>query len=240
MPHFKHGQKTRIVNTARGGAVRMDTSSEGMANMQSFERYSAQDIGTIAAACAQDYATFKRAALVCMLSARRPFAIVGDVVRDVEINGADRSRWPSAAQKRGVAWLESGQGKALWVLLTANDAVRRDAKVALALATQCPALGLAKGGFLCQMVGIDVGCLDTHNIDKYELPRDALRLRKEGAAATKARAINAYVALCDRLGGSAFLWGAWCEYVADLYPDVYASGRDVSARHVAYVNGIPF
>ena len=207
--------------------------------MPRFEQYARADIDTIAAACAADYATFKRAALVCMLSARRPFDIVGQVVSSVETEGK-ASRWPSAAQWRGIDWLDSGKGQALWALLCHNDPVRRDAKGALALATQCPALGLAKGGFLCQMVGIDVGCLDTHNIDKYAISRDAIRLRKEGAAATKARAIGAYVDLCQRLGGSAYLWGAWCEYVADLYPDVYSSGRDVSARHIAYVDGIPF
>ena len=207
--------------------------------MQSFEQYARADIGAIATASARDFATFKRAALVCMLSARRPFDIVGAVVHSVETEGR-ASRWPSAAQWRGIDWLESDKGRALHAALTRYPEVRNDAALAMAYATQCPALGLAKGGFLCQMMGIDVGCLDTHNVDKYAISRDAIRLRKEGAAATLARTLRAYVDLCQRLGGSAYLWGAWCEYVADLYPDTYVSGRDVSARHVAYVNGIPF
>lgn len=203
--------------------------------MRSFEAYAARDIGLIANACARDLATFKRAALVCMLSARRPFEIVSKVVDDVQSNGR-ASIWPSAAQWRGISWIETN-GAALRDSIIAN---RDNAPLAMLAATQCPALGLAKGGFLCQMMGVDVGCLDTHNVDKYELDRSALRLNKGARELTRLRHLTAYVDLCQNLGGSNFLWGAWCEYLATLYPDVYRSGDAVSRLHVAYVDGIPF
>lgn len=182
---------------------------------------------------------FTRTALVAMMSARRKFDIVGDVVESVERYGVN-SIWPSAAQKRGIAWLQSTKGAELFDTLANNEMVRHAPAIALAHATQCPALGLAKGGFLCQLMGIDVGCLDTHNVDRFEIPRDRVRLRKEASLQARARSIAAYVRLCADLGGSVALWGGWCEYLATMYPDTYHSGADVSARHVAYVGGVPF
>jgi len=195
--------------------------------------YAKQDIARIRAAALSDIATFRRAATVCMLSARRHFWDVGAVTL-----AAERGDYGAvgAHQQRGIAWLaEHGT-----LLRDALIAFRDNPPAALYCATRVPALGLAKGGFLCQMMGIDVGCLDTHNVDRYALPRSSVCLRKGLRDITQMRAINAYCELCRSLGGSAALWGSWCEYLASLYPEEYTSGRYVSDLHVQYVEGVPF
>lgn len=203
----------------------------------SIYRYTyAPDIERCAQTARASYHAFQRTAKVAMLSARRPFEIVGEVVDDVEQFGRG-SRWPSAAQWRGIEYLASDKGRGIFELLANDGAIRANPCAAMALATRVPALGLAKAGFLCQMMGIYVGCLDTHNIDMYELPRSKVRLRKDLSVQNQARSIRAYVELCSKLGGSVVLWGAWCEYLADLYPDVYVSGAYVSSLHHSYITG---
>lgn len=194
------------------------------------------DIQACATIARSTFDGFERTARVAMLSARKQFKIVGAVVRDVEEHGTG-SHWLSSAQCRGMDYLASPKGRALWDILANDKEIRGTPRYALAYACQVPALGLAKGGFLCQMMGIDVGCLDTHSIDKYDIPRARVRLRKEQSARVQGRAIIAYTELCANLGGSVRLWGAWCEYLATLYPDVYANGRTVSELHVTYCKG---
>ena len=97
-----------------------------------------------------------------------------------------------------------------------------------------PGLGLAKAGFACQLFAGIVGCLDTHNIKLYGVPMSTLSYNKNAKRdETKARRRQAYLALCERIGGSEKLWRAWCEYKASIAPGNWDNGGEsVSALHV--------
>lgn len=104
-----------------------------------------------------------------------------------------------------------------------------------------PGLGQVKAGFVLQLTMGEVGCLDTHNIERYgliptgrrELPA-WMRGNKFKAASPAKRQehIRAYISACDQLGGCEKLWNAWCTYVADKYPVRYPGGAfEVSKLH---------
>jgi hypothetical protein len=44
-----------------------------------------------------------------------------------------------------------------------------------------------------------------------------------------------YLALCDALGGTEFLWDNWCDFVATRHPKAFKNGFDVSERHASYL-----
>lgn len=95
-----------------------------------------------------------------------------------------------------------------------------------------PMLGLPKAGFVAQLAFGRVGCLDTHNLNRYDLKAAAFAtsgLKTDGEALD--RKCRLYLATCEQLGGCEQLWNTWCDYVAAQYPNKFADGDVVSAIH---------
>lgn len=92
-----------------------------------------------------------------------------------------------------------------------------------------PGLGLAKAGFTLQMIYGISGCIDTHNIARFNLPA---RQFQSGQKSVDRRRIPAYNAMVDRLGGTEALWDDWCEYVA-ARDGSYLNADHVSQLHLA-------
>ena len=90
----------------------------------------------------------------------------------------------------------------------------RDAtEEAVTLATSIPCLGLPKAGFLCQLMGFNVACLDVHNLRREGLPATFVKLNKKAKPATQRKHVARYVEYCQR-NGSENWWNEWCEHVA--------------------------
>lgn len=88
-----------------------------------------------------------------------------------------------------------------------------------------PGLGLVKGGFVAQLAFGLVGCLDTHNANRFNLTRSQLSayaFKSAKTAKSKYAKVHTYLGLCQELGGCAKLWDSWCKYVADK--DTYSTG----------------
>lgn len=115
-----------------------------------------------------------------------------------------------------------------------NDLMREFLKV--------PGLGLAKAGFLCQLVTGDAGCLDMHNIEKYQLDARHLNVPKRKLMADQVQAtddsIAFYLDLCERCGGSEKLWDEWCNLLNDKV-GTFHNADDVSRRHWIYLLDLP-
>lgn len=99
-----------------------------------------------------------------------------------------------------------------------------------------PGLGLAKGGFLAQCVFGLVGCLDSHNVARFNLSMSqvsASAFKSAKTLETKRRKVSDYLALCQELGGCQGLWDSWCDYLYERNPDGghYANAFAVSAIH---------
>ena len=93
--------------------------------------------------------------------------------------------------------------------LRSRDATEK----AVTLATSIPCLGLPKAGFLCQLMGFDVACLDVHNLRREGLPSTFVKLNKKAKPATQRKHVARDVEYCQR-NGSRKWWDSWCEHVA--------------------------
>jgi hypothetical protein len=100
-----------------------------------------------------------------------------------------------------------------------------------------PGLGVVKASFVAQIVGLEVACLDSHNLKRLGLPETAFRLSKGVKPATKRAKIAAYVQACGDTGGSEFWWNSWCAHVAGIgrANKRLATADAVSAFHVECV-----
>lgn len=88
-------------------------------------------------------------------------------------------------------------------------------------------LGIPKASFLLQCAGWDVGCLDVHNLKRFKLDPKITKMDAKG------RRITQYITVCNKLGGSEFLWDSWCAYVAGNRMNKSLPTADiVSAYHV--------
>jgi hypothetical protein len=97
-----------------------------------------------------------------------------------------------------------------------------------------PGLGIVKASFIAQICGLEVACLDTHNLKRLGLGEAAFKLAKSVKPETKRRKIADYVAVCASTGGSRHWWNTWCEFVAGNKANrSLISGDAVSAYHVA-------
>jgi hypothetical protein len=93
-----------------------------------------------------------------------------------------------------------------------------------------PGFGLPKAGFVLQCCLGRVGCLDTHNLKRFNLnPKDFVLRKNINTNREKARR---YIELCDIELGCAYLWNSWCELIAQRYPKYYADASHVSRLHV--------
>lgn len=130
-----------------------------------------------------------------------------------------------------------------------NADCERDAEIALtAYFASLPGLGLAKGGFMAQLCFGLSGCLDSHNLARFGInpgPYKASAYKALRRDVSRHQRAADYVTHIHALGGPAGLWDSWCDYVAELRPDVFGDGFDVSACHVAALDipceeSIPF
>ena len=96
-----------------------------------------------------------------------------------------------------------------------------------------PGLGLAKSGFIVQMLYGMSGCIDTHNLTRFNLHRRRFAC---GTKATDRRRIGEYNDMVGRLGGTARLWDEWCIYVADRDAN-YVDADHVSRLHLTPLEG---
>ena len=101
-------------------------------------------------------------------------------------------------------------------------------------------LGLAKAGFVCQLIGGLVGCMDVHNIKTYGVDPKSLILNKNltsarGLVSNKEK-VNKYIKLCEDYG-TENLWNSWCSMIADKYPKDFVDSNHVSEVHYTNLIG---
>lgn len=97
-----------------------------------------------------------------------------------------------------------------------------------------PGLGIVKAGFVVQLAFGLGGCIDTHNIDRFDLdPKDFKASRyKNGSPKLRAKMLDYYQSILRAQGGAEGLWNSWCEYLYAKYPRKYQSAEQISALHV--------
>jgi hypothetical protein len=94
-----------------------------------------------------------------------------------------------------------------------------------------PGIGLAKAGFIAQIVYGVSGCIDTHNLVRFGIP--ARRFTPSLAQLTtkrRAKLITEYNETVEHCGGTEQLWDDWCAYVSQVQG--YGTADEVSAMHL--------
>ena len=113
----------------------------------------------------------------------------------------------------------------------ANDAVG-----AIDALTSVNGLGIVKAAFVVQMCGLDVACLDSHNLSRLGLSQSHFKLSKTVSHATKRKKIAEYVEYTRKTGGSQYWWDSWCAYVAGNRANkALDTAQKVSKYHVTAV-----
>ena len=101
----------------------------------------------------------------------------------------------------------------------------------LSTLSRVPMLGPAKAGFVTQMVYGLSGCVDTHNLARFDLPLRHFEVNKRNPNRVRA-IVRDYNAFCRKVGGTAALWDGWCQYLAERDPVNYPSAERVSKLHL--------
>lgn len=96
-------------------------------------------------------------------------------------------------------------------------------------------LGLAKGGFAVQLIFGLAGCIDSHNVTRFNLNANEFKASRFKAAkqwSTRYQFLDAYIDLLGLCGGTERLWDEWCTYVYERNPIHYRSAEHVSRIHI--------
>lgn len=175
-------------------------------------------------------------ALFCILSARQPLDRVYDDFREVK-DGKLTALW----SWKGDAYREMVENR--WdrfeTLKSINANTKSPHKKADLMMDQVitwKGLGLAKGGFFLQMMFGVSGCMDSRNLDLFEINNRAFRTDHltKAKPSTRMRKIRSYHNFIKRLGGTARLWDIWCDLYAEQRGTIangLTSGWAVSAYH---------
>jgi hypothetical protein len=85
---------------------------------------------------------------------------------------------------------------------------------------------MVKAGFILQMCGHEIGCIDSHNVREYDISEAFLRRKNTQANCEK------YIQMCEDIGGSEYMWDEWCKTVAERQPTKWGCPDMVSAMHL--------
>lgn len=181
-------------------------------------------------------AAFRDVCLFVLATIQEPLERMEEAMASIRQHGADspylwgmkRQGYRDVMEKHGALYDE------ICALRDAGPGWEADAIVAIVDAIH--GIGTAKAGFVLQLAFNVVGCLDSHNLKRFGLRKEAFNIAATiKRRRTKQAKARAYVEACHALGGCEFLWNSWCDHVASLRPEVWPTGEDVSAAHLVAV-----
>jgi len=187
-----------------------------------------------------------------VLSVKTPFHTMHKQMEDYRANGKD-SKYVWGFKRQTYDYLqENGQdlydelmdlrtrtewagqkfpGRSIWT--------HRDRQMMLVL-TDVPGLGLAKAGFVMQMMFGRVGCIDVHNLNRLRsVSKKDITFTKIAKDPTKLEKITNYVNICKGSNSTQKLWDQWCDQLVHKQCNRgrFESGADVSLYHARALLG---
>ena len=161
---------------------------------------------------------------------QQPLQSVKNQLADIRVNGSD-SKYLFGMKRAGYQYAADHADVLHAAVVKAVEI--GDTIGAIDVLTNVPSLGIVKASFVAQIVGLEVACLDGHNLTRLGLPETAFKLAKSVKPDTRRKKIAAYVKACADTGGSAYWWNTWCAYVAGNKANRSLTSADmVSAYHV--------
>jgi hypothetical protein len=154
---------------------------------------------------------------------------------DIKVNGLE-SKWLSSTKASGIYYGQTQ--KDVLHDVTFNIKAKYGSGLAGSYRAvnhliQIPSIGMVKAGFIAQMCGFNVACLDRHNVREFGLNERMLTLSKSLKPALKLKKCKTYTQLCQKKGAE-FYWDYWCNFVADRggMNKTLDTGDKVSRYHV--------
>ena len=177
------------------------------------------------------------------LSIQQKWSLVGDMLSDMIENKAE-SKYIWGNKKSTYDYMTIHKhfihGQMMAVLKSKNLTDHGKAISLMKIFLKIDGLGLAKAGFVCQLVGGLVGCMDVHNIKTYGVEPNSLKLNKNLKTSkgleNNRRKMEKYITLCHDYG-TENLWNSWCSMIANKYPKDFLDGNHVSELHYTYLIG---
>lgn len=182
-----------------------------------------------------------------VLSVKTPFHTMKKQMDDYKVNGVN-SKYVWGFKRDTHEYLQE-HGKDLYNelmdLCTRNwhtgtgshwkNQTERDRRMMLVL-TDVPGLGLAKAGFVMQMMFGRVGCIDVHNLKRLRtVSVKDVQFTKMATDKTKYQKIDNYVGICKHNNSTQRLWDQWCDQLVHKACNRgrFTDGNEVSEFHVA-------
>lgn len=169
----------------------------------------AEHVPTIAAAMRNDADVFARGCTFVVLTIQQMIVTVPEAVADVDANGL-QSRFLFGHKRDAFAYIQEHKAELLRDVLACGD----DTASAIRVLMHIPGLGIVKSAFVLQLMGFDIACLDTRNIQREGRNPNAYRSMKKSRVFWTKR-VAAYVA--DTGGRAREYWDLWCQDVATAY-----------------------
>ena len=146
-----------------------------------------------------------------------PLSRVIEQRKSIKLHGI-MSKWVSSTKAQGITYAQEHKVELHTLMLNIRETAGCDtidgAQAVVDLFMRIPSIGMVKAGFIGQMLGFQVACLDRHNIRALGLSESALRINKKASQEVRLKKIREYVKLCRRKG-SEYWWDTWCNFVAD-------------------------
>ena len=169
---------------------------------------------------------------------QQPLSSCKNQLNDIDKHGTD-SKYLFGSKRKGLEYAIENQTILFWKAqelrkesLNNIDTVSK----AVRLFMEIPGLGAVKSAFVCQMLGFNVSCIDSHNLNRLGMELKDVTIPNSLTEKTKMKKIKAYVHLTQRKG-TVYWWNSWCDYVASKggMNKTLTTGNEVSAFHVECV-----
>lgn len=162
---------------------------------------------------------------------RVPFSRVKPMVDDVK-NVGSKSQHLWGFKKKGYEYAEENKQELFKSSTDSSSSLVN--KVETLLNVQ--GLGLPKASFVLQCLGENTGCLDTHNLKRFNRTEGEFKIHSKKPEVRRKK-VEDYLEFTQGLG-TEYLWDSWCNYIAGnrvnkLLPD----GDKVSAYHYESISG---
>jgi len=169
---------------------------------------------------------------------QQPLSSCKNQLNDIDLHGTE-SKYLFGSKRAGLKYAMENKTRLFWKVqelqkesLDNIDTVSK----AVRLFMEVPGLGAVKASFVCQMLGFNVSCIDSHNLNRLGMELKDVTIPNSLTEKTKMKKIKAYVHLTQRKG-TVYWWNSWCDYVASKggMNKTLTTGNEVSAFHVECV-----
>lgn len=192
----------------------------------------------------RDHDSMRQGILFVVASIKTPFYMMARQMEDIKRNGAD-SKYLWGFKKDTFKYLAEHSSDLYDELMDHYQQkyqgqwtgyplkLERDRRMMLIL-TDVPGLGLAKAGFVMQLMFGRVGCIDVHNTRRLtSVSAKDLVLCSKASDKIKYKKIDKYINICKGYNNSERLWNKWCDQVSynNCNRKHFADGNEVSEFH---------